>query len=85
MGFNPILPDAFTARVNLDLIAPHRVKEPDGDIAVEIPLTIGAVAGGPIVIAAPILAITGALIAFFTKVKVEIIREEETDKQANDT
>lgn len=54
-----------------------RIKEPDGDIAVEIPLTIGAVAGGAIVIAAPILAIIGALIAFFAKVKVEIIREEQ--------
>ncbi len=56
-----------------------RVKEPDGDIAVDIPLTIGAAAGGAIVIAAPILAIVGALIAFFTKVKVEIVREEEEE------
>ena len=60
-----------------------RVKAPDGDIAVDIPLTIGAAAGGAIVIAAPILAIVGALIAFFTKVTVEIVREEEDD--AGDT
>lgn len=58
-----------------------RVKEPDGDIAVDIPLTIGAAAGGAIVIAAPILALIGALIAFFSKVKVEIVRENEKPKQ----
>ncbi len=57
-----------------------RIKEPDGDIAVDIPLTIGAAAGGALVIAAPILALVGALIAFFTKVKVEIIREEVAEK-----
>ena len=53
-----------------------RIKEPDGDIAVDIPLTIGAVAGGAIVLAAPVLALIGAVAAFFAKVKVEIVREE---------
>jgi len=54
-----------------------RIKEPDGDIAVDIPLSVGAVAGGAVVVAAPILAIIGALVAFFSKVKVEIVREED--------
>ncbi|MGI9390280.1 MAG: DUF4342 domain-containing protein [Boseongicola sp.] len=58
-----------------------RIKEPDGDIAVDIPLTIGAVAGGAIVLAAPILALIGAVAAFFAKVKVEIVREEVRDKK----
>lgn len=58
-----------------------RVKEPDGDIAVDIPLTVGAVAGGAVVLAAPILALVGALVAFFAKVKVEIVREEEADDE----
>jgi len=57
-----------------------RIKEPDGDIAVDIPLTIGAVAGGAVILAAPILAIVGALVAFFAKVKIEIVREEVEDK-----
>ena len=30
-----------------------RIYEPDGDIAVDIPLTVGAIAGGAVVIAAP--------------------------------
>lgn len=57
-----------------------RIKEPDGDIAVDIPLTVGAVAGGAIVLAAPILAILGTLVAFFAKVKIEIVREETKEK-----
>lgn len=51
-----------------------RVKEPDGDIAVDIPLTIGMVAGGVMMVAAPALALIGALVAFFSHVKVEIVR-----------
>ncbi|MDP7151034.1 MAG: DUF4342 domain-containing protein [Paracoccaceae bacterium] len=54
-----------------------RILEPDGDIAVDIPLTVGAIAGGALVLAAPILAVVGAIAAFATKVKIEIVREEE--------
>ena len=54
-----------------------RILEPDGDIAVDIPLTVGAIAGGALVLAAPILAVVGSIAAFATKVKIEIVREEE--------
>ncbi|WP_343117075.1 DUF4342 domain-containing protein [Ostreiculturibacter nitratireducens] len=57
-----------------------RITEPDGDLVLEIPLTIGAVAGGALVLAAPLLAAIGALAAFVTKVKIEVIREEEKPK-----
>jgi hypothetical protein len=53
-----------------------RVVEPDGDIALEIPLTYGAIAGGAVVIAAPVLAVVGTLAALVAKVKIEIINEE---------
>jgi hypothetical protein len=52
-----------------------RITEPDGDIVLDIPLTIGAIAGGAVVIAAPLLAIIGAVAAFVSKVKVEIVRD----------
>jgi hypothetical protein len=58
-----------------------RILEPDGDIAVDIPLTVGAVAGGALVLAAPILAVLGAVAAFATKVKIEIVRVEDSDDQ----
>jgi len=54
-----------------------RIVEPDGDIALEIPLTYGAIAGGAFVIAAPVLAVIGALAAWVTKVKIEIVRDDE--------
>ncbi|MXQ07269.1 DUF4342 domain-containing protein [Alphaproteobacteria bacterium GH1-50] len=53
-----------------------RVVEPDGDIALEIPLAYGAIAGGAVVIATPVLAVLGALAALVAKVKIEIIEEE---------
>ncbi len=53
-----------------------RVIEPDGDIALEIPLSYGAIAGGVFVIAAPVLAVIGALAAFVSKVKIEIVRDD---------
>ena len=56
-----------------------RIIEPDGDVAVDIPLTVGAVAGGALVLAAPILAILGAIAAFATKVRIEIVREESSE------
>ncbi|MFN4159366.1 MAG: DUF4342 domain-containing protein [Gemmobacter sp.] len=52
-----------------------RITEPDGDLVVEMPLTIGAIAGGAVVLAAPLLAVLGTLAAFLTKVKVEITRD----------
>jgi Domain of unknown function (DUF4342) len=51
-----------------------RLIDPDGDIVLEMPLTIGAIAGGAVVLAAPLLAVIGALAAFVTKVKLEVVR-----------
>jgi Domain of unknown function (DUF4342) len=51
-----------------------RLVEPDGDIVLEMPLTIGAIAGGAVVLAAPVLAVIGAVAAFVTKVKLEVVR-----------
>ena len=56
-----------------------RVVEPDGDIALEIPLTYGAIAGGAVVLAAPVLAVLGTLGAFAARLKIEIVHEESED------
>ena len=61
-----------------------RILEPDGDIAVDIPLTVGAIAGGALVLAAPILAVVGAIAAFATKVKIEIVREDDEDESSDE-
>ena len=57
-----------------------RITEPDGDLVLEVPLAIGALAGGAVVLAAPLLAVIGALAAFVTKVKIEVIRDEDEGK-----
>lgn len=51
-----------------------RITEPDGDFVLEMPLTIGAIVGGAVVLAAPLVAVLSALAAVVSKVKVEIIR-----------
>jgi Domain of unknown function (DUF4342) len=52
-----------------------RLVEPDGDIILEMPMTIGAIAGGAVVIAAPVLAVLGAIAAFVAKVRLEVVRD----------
>ncbi|MCL4676519.1 MAG: DUF4342 domain-containing protein, partial [Pararhodobacter sp.] len=60
-----------------------RVKARDGDVTVDIPLTVGAIAGGAVVIAAPVLAVLGALAAFVAKLDIEIIREAAPEAEAD--
>jgi hypothetical protein len=52
-----------------------RIRASDGDIVLETPLTFGVVAGGAVALAAPWLAILGAIAAFVTHVQVEVVRE----------
>ena len=51
-----------------------RLLDPEGDIVLEMPLTIGAIAGGVVVVAAPILALLATFAVFVTKVKLEVVR-----------
>ena len=57
-----------------------RLKAEDGDIYLETPLTIGVLAGGAVALAAPWLAILGVIAAMVTRVKIEVVREEEEDQ-----
>jgi hypothetical protein len=59
-----------------------RIKAQDGDIYLETPLTIGVIAGGAVVLAAPWLAILGALAALVTRLKIEVVREGEEETPA---
>ncbi len=56
-----------------------RVLTEDGKIVVEIPLTAGAITGGVVVLAAPWLAILGALAVLVARAKIEIVRDPPTD------
>jgi hypothetical protein len=61
-----------------------RIKASDGDVFFEMPLTVGAVAGGVIVLAAPLLAVVGVIAAMVANVKVEIVREAPDDEAGSD-
>lgn|SRR5690606_21334153 len=53
-----------------------RIKSAAGDdVYLEMPLTIGVIAGGAVALAAPWLAVVGAFAALVARVKIEIVRE----------
>ncbi|WP_425033528.1 DUF4342 domain-containing protein [Pelagibacterium sp.] len=54
-----------------------RIKTGSGDVFLEIPLTAGTIAGGVVTLAAPWLAAIGAIAALATRVKVEIVRNDD--------
>ena len=58
------------------------IKSHEGNELMTIPLTVGAVAGGILALSAPMLAALGALAALVTRVKLEVIREEDDDSEA---
>jgi hypothetical protein len=53
------------------------LADEDGDFRLEMPLTVGVLAGGAVTLVAPWLAIIGVVAGLVTKVKVVVEREEE--------
>jgi hypothetical protein len=52
------------------------LRTPDNRLLLEIPLTAGAVAGGMVVLIAPVLAALGAMAALLAKVKIQVVRTD---------
>ncbi|RMF77635.1 MAG: DUF4342 domain-containing protein [Chloroflexi bacterium] len=57
------------------------IRNQDDNVLLEVPLTIGVVAGGAVALFAPVLAAIGALAALVARVKVEIVREAPADSE----
>lgn len=53
-----------------------RIKSHDGDLLLELPLNVGAIAGGAVALAAPWLALIGAFAGLVARAKIEIVRDE---------
>jgi hypothetical protein len=51
------------------------IKSADDKELLEVSLTVGALAGGAVALAAPWLAALGAIAALVARVKIEIVRE----------
>ena len=56
------------------------LRKENGDVLFELPLTAGVAVGGALTLMAPVLAAIGAMAALLTKVNVQIIRNDEEDK-----
>ena len=56
----------------------------DGDVFLQTPLNIGLVAGGVVVLAAPWLAILGALAAMVAKVRIVVERDADAEPIARE-
>ena len=55
----------------------------DDEKLMEVPLTAGVVVGGAFTLLAPVLAALGAMAALLARVKIEVVRTEEDEGQAN--
>jgi hypothetical protein len=53
------------------------IKTQDGKELMSVPLTFGVVAGGILTLGAQLLAALGAVAALVSKVKLEVVREED--------
>jgi len=57
------------------------IRKPSGDLLLEVPLTAGAVVGGVVTIAWPLLAALVAVGALMARVRVEIVRCDGDSEQ----
>jgi hypothetical protein len=57
------------------------IKKPSGEDLLEIPLTAGVVAGGAMILMAPVLAAVGALAALLAEVRLEVVRGTPDDRE----
>lgn len=57
------------------------IRTDDGKELMSVPLTVGVVAGGLITLAAPLLAALGAVAALVSRVKLEVVREEDPPEE----
>ncbi len=60
------------------------IRNAEGRILLEIPLTFGAVAGGALIWFTPMIAALAALGALVAKVRIEIVREESLEDAVED-
>ncbi len=59
-----------------------KIKGSSGEPILEIPMNVGAIAGGAVALAAPWLAVLGAFAALVAHATIEVVRVEEPDDKA---
>ena len=61
------------------------IKKANGDVIREIPLNQGLAVGGVLALIAPVLATLGAILALLAEVKIEVVREEDSENVPPET
>jgi len=79
------LVEEITRLVSEGNVRKLRIRSANDDMMIEVPLTGSVVVGGVVVLAAPWLAILGGLAGVLAKVKIEVIRDAETETGEPDT
>ena len=59
------------------------IRNANGEVLIEVPLTPAVVVGGVATIINPVLAALGALAALIARLKIEIVRVETIDEDAD--
>lgn len=73
--------DALIKEGNVRLL---RIRSEKGDVFLELPLTVGAVTGGVVALAAPWLAVLGAVTGLVARVRIEIVRVSDDEGEDKD-
>lgn len=58
------------------------IRNANDEVLIEVPLTSAVVVGGVATLVSPVLAALGALAALFAKLKLDIVRAEDIDEDA---
>ncbi|MCY3979505.1 MAG: DUF4342 domain-containing protein [Chloroflexi bacterium] len=58
------------------------IRNANNEILIEVPLTSAVVVGGVAAVISPVLAALGAMAALFAKLKLDVVRVEEIDEDA---
>ncbi len=58
------------------------IRNANNEILIEVPLTSAVVVGGVAAVISPVLAALGAMAALFAKLKLDVVRAEEIDEDA---
>lgn len=61
------------------------IRKADDEVLMVVPLTASVVAGGAMLVFAPVLAALGAAAAFLAKVKLEVVRVDESKSDSGKT
>lgn len=61
------------------------IRKADDEVLMTVPLTASVVAGGAMLVFAPVLAALGAAAAFLAKVKLEVVRVDTSKKNDEKT